>query len=94
MVQPGTYNLTSTLWLNRNVENITIRGSTDSCDDVLLIGRGMSNTSYGNVPHGIWIGNARNMLVANLTIRDVYYHPIQLDPNAGAQAPRIYNVRW
>ena len=33
------------------------------------------------------------MLIANLTIRDVYYHPIQLDPNAGAQAPRIYNVR-
>ena len=93
MVQPGTYNLTSTLWLNRNVDNVAIRGSTNSCDDVLLIGRGMSNASYGNVPHGIWIGNARNVLVANLTIRDVYYHPIQLDPNAGAQAPRIYNVR-
>jgi hypothetical protein len=93
LVQPGTYNLTSTLWLNRNVENVAIRGSTNSCDDVLLIGRGMSNASYGNVPHGIWIGNARNVLVANLTIRDVYYHPIQLDPNAGAQAPRIYNVR-
>ena len=93
LVQPGTYNLTSTLWLNRNVENVAIRGGTNSCDDVLLIGRGMSNASYGNVPHGIWIGNARNVLVANLTIRDVYYHPIQLDPNAGAQAPRIYNVR-
>src|SRR5262245_7020054 len=93
MVQPGTYNLTTTLWLNRNVDNIAIRGSTDSCEDVVLVGRGMSNASYGNVPHGIWIGNARNVLVANLTIRDVYYHPIQLDPNAGAQAPRIYNVR-
>lgn len=93
LVQPGTYNLTSTLWLNRNVENVAIRGGTNSCDDVVLIGRGMSNASYGNVPHGIWIGNARNVLVANLTIRDVYYHPIQLDPNAGAQAPRIYNVR-
>lgn len=52
----------------------------------------MSNGNYGNVPHGIWIGNARNVLIANLTIRDVYYHPIQLDPNAGAQAPHIYNV--
>lgn len=93
IVQPGTYNMTSTLWLNRNVDNVAIRGSTNSCDDVVLIGRGMSNANYGNVPHGIWIGNARNVLVANLTIRDVYYHPIQLDPNAGAQAPRIYNVR-
>ena len=93
LIQPGTYNLTSTLWLNRNVDNVAVRGMTDSCDDVVLIGRGMSNTNYGNVPHGIWIGNARNVLIANLTIRDVYYHPIQLDPNAGAQAPRIYNVR-
>ena len=50
MLQPGTYNLTGTLWLNRNVENIAIRGSTDSCDDVVLIGRGMSNANYGNVP--------------------------------------------
>lgn len=93
LIQPGTYNLTSTLWLNRNVDNVAVRGMTDSCDDVVLIGRGMSNANYGNVPHGIWIGNARNVLIANLTIRDVYYHPIQLDPNAGAQAPRIYNVR-
>ena len=59
LIQPGTYNLTSTLWLNRNVDNVAVRGMTDSCDDVVLIGRGMSNANYGNVPHGIWIGNAR-----------------------------------
>lgn len=93
VLQPGTYNLTSTLRLKGNVDRIAIRGSTNSCDDVVLVGRGMSNAGYGNVPHGIWIGNARNVLIANLTIRDVYYHPVQLDPNAGAQAPRIYNVR-
>jgi hypothetical protein len=52
----------------------------------------MSNVSYGNVPFGIWIGNARNVLISNLTIRDVYYHPIMADPNAGAQTPHIYNV--
>ena len=92
MIQPGTYNLTSTLSINSGVRNVTIRGATNSCDDVVLIGRGMSNTSYGNVPHGIWIGNAQHVLIADLTIRDVYYHPIQLDPNYGAQAPRIYNV--
>ena len=68
-------------------------GRTDSCDDVVLVGRGMANSAYGGVPHGIWIGNARQVLIANLTIRDVYFHPIQLDPAAGAQAPRIYNVR-
>jgi hypothetical protein len=93
LIQPGTYHLTSTLWVNTNVQNVAIRGSTDSCDDVVLVGRGMANAAYGGVPHGIWIGNARQVLVANLTIRDVYFHPIQLDPGAGAQAPRIYNVR-
>jgi hypothetical protein len=93
LIQPGTYHLTSTLWVNTNVQNVAIRGSTHSCDDVVLVGRGMANPAYGNVPHGIWIGNARQVLVANLTIRDVYFHPIQLDPGNGAQAPRIYNVR-
>jgi hypothetical protein len=93
LIRPGTYVLTSTLWLNGDVDDIGIRGSTDSCDDVVLVGRGMANPNYGGVPHGIWIGRARRVLVANLTIRDVYYHPIQLDPGAGAQAPHIYNVR-
>jgi hypothetical protein len=36
---------------------------------------------------------AERILIANLIIKDVYYHPIQLDPGPGAQAPRIYNVR-
>jgi hypothetical protein len=92
VIQPGTYSLSSTLVLNSGVQDVVIRGATDSCDDVVLVGRGMANATYGNVPHGIWIGNAQRVLIANLTIRDVYYHPIQFDPNAGAQAPRLYNV--
>jgi len=93
VIEPGTYNLSSALYLNRTVENVTIRGATDSCNDVVLVGRGMSNSSYGNVPHGVWIGKAKRATIANLTIRDVWFHPIQLDPSGGAQAPRIYNVR-
>lgn len=92
LIAPGTYTLTSTLWLNQGTNDVTIRGSTDSCDDVVLVGKGMSNSSYGNVPHGIWIGRAQRVTVADLTIKDVWYHSIQLDPGQGAQAPRIYNV--
>jgi hypothetical protein len=92
MIQPGTYNLTSTLVINSGVRNVAIRGATNSCDDVVLVGRGMANSNFGNVPHGIWIGNGQQVLIADLTIRDVYYHPIQLDPTSGAQAPHIYNV--
>jgi len=92
LVAPGTYNLTSTLSIKNGVQNVAIRGSTNSCDDVVLVGRGMSNSNYGSVPHGIWIGNAQGVLVANLTIRDVWFHPIQLDPSAGARDPHFYNL--
>jgi hypothetical protein len=93
LIEPGTYKLTSTLRIDSGAEEVTIRGRSDSCDDVILAGKGMANSNHGAVPHGIWIGNARRVRVANLTIRDVYYHAIQLDPGAGAQAPHIYNVR-
>jgi hypothetical protein len=84
----GTYNLTNTLNI-ANVNNITIRGAS-GCHDVVLVGRGMDNANYGNVPHGIW-SNARHTVIAHLTIRDVYTHPIIF--NAGAQSPRVYNVK-
>ncbi len=52
----------------------------------------MSGPSDGGVPFGIWVGgNVRGVTIANLTIRDVYNHPIML--NAGAQSPLIHNVR-
>src|SRR5262245_50409846 len=38
MLAPGTYNLTSTLWLG-NRSNIALRGATGNRDDVVLQGR-------------------------------------------------------
>jgi hypothetical protein len=84
----GTYNLSRTLYVS-NVNNVTIRGSS-GCDNVILVGRGMDNATYGNVPHGIW-SNAHGTMIAHLTIRDIYSHPIIF--NAGAQSPRVYNVK-
>jgi hypothetical protein len=84
----GTYHLTNTLYV-ANVNNVTIRGSS-GCDGVVLVGRGMDNANYGNVPHGIW-SNAHNTVIAHLTIRDIYTHPVIF--NGGAQSPRIYNVK-
>ena len=52
--------------------------------------RGMTNSNFGAVPDAIWT-NSSNTVIAHLTIRDVYRHPIILNP--GAQRPRIYNVR-
>ena len=92
LIAPGTYNLTTTLYINGTFTNVGIRGDTGNRNDVVLVGKGMNASSDGGVPFGIWVGgNVRGVTIASLTIRDVYYHPIML--NAGAQSPLIHNVR-
>ncbi len=88
VIAPGTYNLTSTLYLD--VDDLTLRGATNNRNDVILVGKGMTNGNYGAVRFGVWT-NASRITIANLTIRDVYEHHIILNP--GAESPRIYNVR-
>ena len=91
VLAPGTYKLTSTLYINGTFTNVGIRGGTDNRDDVVLVGPGMANASYGNAPYGIWTGGDVNgVTIANLTIRDFYYHPIIF--NGGTQSPHVYNV--
>lgn len=92
IIAPGTYQLTSTLGVDSGVEGVTIRGKTDVPGDVVLAGKGMKNSEHGPVPHGFWLGNVKKVTIANLTVRDFYYHPIQLEPSRGAQAPRFYNL--
>ena len=88
VIASGTYNLTSTLYLD--VDDLTLRGATNNRNDVILVGKGMTNGNYGGVRFGVWT-NAQRITIANLTIRDVYEHHIILNP--GAESPRIYNVR-
>lgn len=91
VLAPGTYVLSSTLWINGSIANATIRGATNNRNDVVLVGQGMGVPSSG-VPHGIWTGgNVSGLTIANLTIRDIYRHPIIF--NAGTESPRVYNVR-
>lgn len=88
LLADGTYNLTSTLYINgRN--NVTIRGAAGSTN-VVLTGKGMDNTNYGNVPFGIW-SNGTNTTIAHLTIRDTWDNEIIFNP--GAQSPLVYCVR-
>jgi hypothetical protein len=91
VIAPGRYVLSRTLYVGGAFSNVTIRGGSNSRDDVILVGPGMTNASYGDVPYGIWTGNGvRGITIANLTIRDVYYHPLIF--NAGTQSPHVYNV--
>jgi hypothetical protein len=92
VIAPGTYQLTSTLYINGSFTNVAVRGATANRDDVVIVGRGMHAPDDGGVPFGIWVGgDVSGVTIANLTIRDVYYHPIML--NAGAESPLIHNVR-
>ncbi len=88
LLDAGSYNLSNTLYIKNN--NITLRGGGNSCADVVLLGNGMDNAEYGDVPHGIW-SNAENLKIENLTIKDIYFHGIIL--NAGAQSPTINRVQ-
>lgn len=92
MLAPGTYRLSATLSVSGPLSDIAIRGASDNRDDVVIVGPGMTNASYGSTRFGIWVGgDVRGLLIANLTIRDFYSHPIMF--NAGVEYPRIYNVR-
>jgi parallel beta helix pectate lyase-like protein len=92
VIQKGTYTLTKTLSIRGPISNLTLRGATDDPNDVLVLGTGMTNPDYRDVPYGVWTGgHVRGITVANLTIRDMYMHAVIF--NAGTTAPHLYNVR-
>lgn len=90
VLAPGTYNLTNSCWFNpgSTITNIGIRGSTGDPDDVQLVGAGMTNNS---IQHGIWVGKVDGMLIADLTIKEVYYHPVQV--TADSSNVHFYNLK-
>jgi len=88
LIEPGVYQLTNTLVVN--ADNLTIRGNSDRCDAVRIIGLGMDNAdAVDDIPHGIFT-RADYTKVQNLTIEDVYFHAITI--TAEANEPHIYNV--
>ncbi len=88
LLAPGTYNLTSSLYINSR-DNVTIRGDSGSTN-VVLAGKGMDNANHGGVPFGVW-SNSRKTTIAHLTIRDTYDNEIILNP--GAHSAHVYAVR-
>jgi hypothetical protein len=93
VIEPGTYNLTQPLILGQGagttpLTNVTIRGATDNYDDVVVRGAGMDNPSVG---YGFYLRNVQNVTIADLSVCDVYYHPIFLDATSGCNAITIYH---
>jgi hypothetical protein len=91
LVADGTYDLTNTLNI-RHVDNVAIRSASGDRDAVILRGRGMSNTNYQNVPHVLAIYDADDVLIADMTLRDAYYHLVQVHGEEGPQRPVLYNL--
>ncbi|TCS41070.1 hypothetical protein [Reinekea marinisedimentorum] len=87
LIEPGTYDLQSTLWISES--NVSIIGNSSTCDAVMLVGNGMENSNDGGVPYGIWT-NAEGLTVKNLTIKDTYSSSIIL--NHGAHNAHLYNL--
>ena len=89
-IAPGTYPLTKPLVIGGGVTDVALRGVTDDRDDVVLLGSGM-NTPGVNI--AVQCRDAQNVLVANLSIGQVYWHPIQLQGEQGCETVHLYNLR-
>ncbi len=90
----GTYQLTSNLlFISANMANLTIRGVHGNRDSVTIKGLGWNNNQ---VTH-IFNVAADDFTLADVTIGEVFYHPIQIHSNNNsindADNCLIHNVR-
>jgi hypothetical protein len=103
VIAPGTYNLAGVNFPNGvdgrltvgrfgapAISHIQIRGATGDPADVVIQGAGMLNAS---VPFGIQIFTASDVLVADLSLRSVYYHAIAVQGDQGAHQVSLYHLR-
>ena len=73
-VAKGTYQQEERVMIE-NKDNITIQGETDDPKDTVLIGRGINDEGqYMNMK----VISSTYITVKNLTLRDSYYHAIQI----------------
>ncbi len=103
LVAPGTYDLASVNFPNGvdgrltvgrfgapPISNIQIRGTTGDPADVVILGAGMLEPV---VPFGFQIFTATDVLIADLSIGNVYYHAIAIQGDQGAKRVRLHHVR-
>ena len=67
MIAPGTYPISSTLYINGSFTNVAVHGATGNRKDVVIVGKGMKRgRSDGGVPFGIRVGgNVRGVTIAD-----------------------------
>ena len=90
LMQPGTYRLTQQLRIRYGVTNVALRGATGNRNDVVLLGSGMNTAG---VDIAVKVEDAQDVLLANFSVGQTRWHPIQLQGEFGAERVHIYNVR-
>jgi len=90
LIRPGTYRLTQELRIRNGVTNVALRGATNNRNDVVIKGSGME---VPGVNICIKCENAQGVLIANLSVGEVLWHPIQLQGEQGCDRVRLYNLR-
>jgi len=88
VLEQGTYYLHRPIVIPEGLTQVALRGATGQWDDVVLQGNGMNDDS---VQHGIMIGKSDRVLIADITIRDVYNHGVTID--FAASRPHVYHCR-
>jgi hypothetical protein len=89
-VAAGRYQLTQELRIRNGVQQVALVGATGNRDDVVIVGSGMKTPG---VNIALKVENAQDVRIADLSIGEAYWHPIQLQGEAGAERIRISNVR-
>jgi hypothetical protein len=92
LIAPGDYPLTQTLYIDRVVRGARIRGEGDDPSAIVIRGPGMTQRG-GGVAHGFLVGPVEDFEIANLTIRDVPYHAIQLQGENDPRDVRLTHLR-
>ncbi len=82
-LEDGTYTLSSALVIQAH--GVTIRSVSGNRSAVIVRGNGMD----GSVSHVFFVGG-NNFTARDMTLRDVYYHAVQMDIDA--QAPTLINL--
>ncbi len=92
LIEDGDYTLGRTIHLYGGLRDIAIRGASGDPTAVVLRGAGMENPDFGSVPHGVLISDVTGVVIADLTIRDVWYHTVQVQGEQGARDVTLYNL--
>jgi PKD repeat protein len=105
MINPGTYNLTGTLYVPQGLTNIAIRGASGKASDVVIKGDavldatapytgsaiwGSGSGISGTIQFGIWLGNVQGVTVGDITLENFVDDAVIL--NAGVQSPLFHDV--